>query len=204
MLITAIRKTSADRLSITLEDGTEIKSTLGVVTELRLFSGRDIDEEALNELRLLSVRSLARDRAIEYISRRRMSSSELYRKLCDKGEAEETAQYCVDWLTDKGFLNDESYAAAVARHYSAKGYGAGRIRSELHRRGVERGLWDNAVEQMYDNSDKIDKFIASRLKDPDDRDQLRKVSAALYRRGFSWEEIRSALKRFNAQTEDLE
>ena len=57
---------------------------------------------------------------------------------------------------------------------------------------------------MYDNSGKIDKFIASRLKDPNDRDQRRKVSAALYRRGFSWEEIRSALRRFDAQTEDLE
>ena len=34
---------------------------------------------------------------------------------------------------------------------------------------------------------KIDKFISSRLTDPEDRDQVRKVSAALFRRGYSWE-----------------
>ena len=34
------------------------------------------------------------------------------------------------------------------------------------------------------------------------RDQKRKVSAALYRRGYSWDEIRSALSRFSSGSED--
>jgi len=55
---------------------------------------------------------------------------------------------------------------------------------------------------MPENTEKIDRFIAARLKDPEDREQIRKISAALFRRGFSWEEIREALSRFNAQTED--
>ena len=51
------------------------------------------------------------------------------------------------------------------------------------------------------NESKIDKFISARLKDPEDREQVRKVSAALFRRGHSWEEIRAALERFNAEAE---
>ena len=121
-----------------------------------------------------------------------------------KGEDEETAAYCVDWLCERGFLDDESYAAAVARHYANKGYGAGRVKNELQRRGVERELWEDAIEQMPENEGKMDKFIAARLKDPQDREQVRKVSAALYRRGYSWEEIRAALRRFEAQTEEFE
>ena len=50
--------------------------------------------------------------------------------------------------------------------------------------------------------EKLDRFIASRLKNPEDRDEIRKVSSALYRRGYSWEEIRSALARYNAAEED--
>ena len=117
-------------------------------------------------------------------------------KLLQKGVDEDAADYSVNWLSDHGFLNDESYAAAVARHYAAKGYGAGRVRSELSRRGVDRELWDEAVENMPETDGRLDKLIAARLKDPADRDQIRKVSAALFRRGYSWEEIRSALRRY--------
>ena len=67
---------------------------------------------------------------------------------------------------------------------------------------MERELWDDAVEHMPENTDKIDKFIAARLKDSSDREQINKVSAALFRRGFSWEEIRQALRRFDADAEE--
>lgn len=196
MIITALRQTSSDRVTVALEDGSEIKSSLGVVTDWRLFTGKTLDEEELALLRRDSSRSLARDRALELISRRLLSRREVRDKLLQKGVDEDAADYSVNWLSDHGFLNDESYAAAVARHYAAKGYGAGRVRSELSRRGVDRELWDEAVENMPETDGRLDKLIAARLKDPADRDQIRKVSAALFRRGYSWEEIRSALRRY--------
>ena len=202
MLITAIRQTAPGRLTVAFEDGTELKSTLSAVTDLRLYSGRDLDEEEMEALRLSSGRSLAREKALELLSRRPMSRQELKSKLIQKGQEEDTAEYCAAWLCDNGLLDDESYAAAVTRHYAAKGYGPGRIRGELSRRGVDRELWDDTLEAIPENTDKLDRFIAARLTDPEDRDQVRKVSAALYRRGYSWEEIRSALRRFNAETEE--
>ena len=39
MLITAIRQTAPGRLTVAFEDGTELKSTLSAVTDLRLYSG---------------------------------------------------------------------------------------------------------------------------------------------------------------------
>ena len=196
MIITALRRISADRFTVALEDGSEIKSSLGVVTDRRLFIGKVLDEEELAALRLDSSRSLARDKALELISRRPMSRKEVREKLLQKGADEDAAEYSADWLQEHGFLNDESYAAAVARHYAAKGYGAGRVRSELSRRGVDRELWEEAVEQMPAAEEKLHKFIAARLKDPHDREQLRKIGAALFRRGYSWEEIRAALRRY--------
>ena len=202
MLISEIKKTSPGRLTVVFEDESEIKSTLNVVSDLRLFSGKDMDEEQISELRSLSSRCIAREKALEYISRRRMSCREIEKKMLDKGYDEETAAYCVDWLLQNGFLNDESYAGAVVRHYAAKGYGPGRIRSELSRRGIDRELWDGAFEEMPEDTSKIDKFIASRLTDPSDRAQVQKVTAALYRRGHSWEDIRRALRRFSADCEE--
>ena len=201
-IVSAMRQTSPGRVTVTLCGGEEIKTTLNVITDLRLYSGRELDGEELKELRAASASALARNRAMELLSRRPMSEKELIDKLIRKGEDEETAADCARWLRENGFLDDESYAAAVARHYAAKGYGPGRVRAELSRRGVDRQLWDGTIEAMPENSEKMDRFIAARLTDPEDREQVRKVSAALYRRGYSWEKIRSALRRFNAETEE--
>ena len=202
MIITAIKQISSDMLIVSLDGGEEIKTSLGAVTEMRLYTGRELDEEQLSRLKYLSDRDRARAKGLELISRRMLSVRELEQKLVQKGISEEAAHDCALWLEENRFLDDEAYASALARHYSAKGYGALRLRHELSRRGVERELWDDAVEHMPENTDKIDKFIAARLKDRSDREQINKVSAALFRRGFSWEEIRQALRRFDADAEE--
>ena len=199
MIISSIKQNSPNSLSVVLEDGEEIKTTLGVVTDLRLFSGRDLDEAALEDLRLESLRALARDRALAIVSQRQMSRKELGAKLRDKGVDDETAARCVDWIVEHGFIDEESYAAAIARHYAAKGYGEGRVRQELMRRGIPRELFDDAFAAMPEGDDKLVRFIAARLRDPDDRGEVRKLSAALYRRGYSGEEIREALRRHKAE-----
>lgn len=203
MQITDIHQTSPGRLTVTLAGGDEIKSTLGVVTDMRLYSGREMDPAAVSELKSASLRALARERALEYLSRRPMSCAELKKKLIEKGEDEDVAEYCVGWLSEHGLIDDESYAAAVARHYAAKGYGPGRVRTELSRRGIARELWDGALDAMPENVDKLDRFISSRLHDPDDRDEVRRVSQALFRRGYSWDEIRRALERHRAGADDF-
>ena len=202
MIITAIKQISSDMLIVSLDGGEEIKTSLGAVTEMRLYTGRELDEEQLSRLKYLSDRDRARAKGLELISRRMLSVKELEQKLVQKDISEEAAHDCALWLEENRFLDDEAYASALARHYSAKGYGAGRLKHELSRRGVERELWDEAIKQMPENTDKIDRFIAARLKDSSDREQINKVSAALFRRGFSWEEIRQALRRFNADTEE--
>ncbi len=202
MLIKALKQISPGRITVCLEDGSEIRSSLNVVTDLRLFSGKELDEEDIRALRNASGRSIARDRALEMISRRLMSRKELHDKLVQKGESEENADYCVSWLSENGFLSDESYAAAVARHYASKGYGAGRVRTELSRRGVPRELWDEALGAMSETDGKLDRLISAKLKDPGDREQVRKLGNSLYRRGYSWEEIRSALARYSAETDE--
>ena len=61
MVVTAIRQTSSDRLIVTLDEAEEIKTTLGVVTEHRLYNGAELDDAAAEALRRDSARALARD-----------------------------------------------------------------------------------------------------------------------------------------------
>jgi regulatory protein len=86
----------------------------------------------------------------------------------------------------------------VVRHYMAKGYGPGRIKTELNRRGVPRQLWDEALEQLPEDTEMIDRLLAAKLRGRDlsDRAQWDKAANALFRRGYSWSDIRAAVERY--------
>ena len=103
-----------------------------------------------------------------------------------KQASEDNKLPCV--ITSHGWLNSAEVQDAAS--------------IELSRRGIDRDMWDEVLDAAPRDDSKIDKFISSRLSDPDDRDQVRKVSTALFRRGYSWEDIREALNRFNATIED--
>lgn len=197
MVVSSLHRTAGEHVTVCLENGTEISSTTAAVAELLLFTGKDLDEETLEQLQLLSERALAQEKAISLLSYTRMSSRELYNKLVRKGIAASTAEAVIEKLQDLRLLDDAEYASAVVRHYAGKGYGTARIRAELSRRGVDRDLWEEALESAPPPDEKIDRFIQTKLKDPDDREQVRKVSAALYRRGYSWDEIRAAMNRYS-------
>ena len=198
-IVSALQQTSPERVTVTLDDGSEVKATLGVVAELRLYAGRELEDAELKVLRSSAALALCRNRGLELLSYRPMSCKELREKLVQKGEDPVCAEEAVQWLQEHRFLDDARYAGMVVRHYAGKGYGAGRIRQELQRRGIPRELWEDALGELPESDDRLDRYLASKLKDPEDRVQIQKISASLVRRGVSWEEIRAALARFRAE-----
>ena len=204
MRVVSLKQSSPERVTVCLDDGTEIRSTLAAVTELRLYTGRELDDTALDELRRESSRSLGREKALELVSQRLMSIKELLQKLKDKGFDEETANYCADWITERGLIDEERYAAAIVRHYAAKGYGAQRVRGELQRRGIPKELWDAAMAEMPEQDETVDRLLRARLRGaaPDDRAALKRATDALLRKGYGWDEIHAAVERYRAENEE--
>lgn len=199
MTLREIKQTSPERFTLIFDDGTELKTTLGIITGRFIRSGMDFDEEAYNELVSASGLAMAKARALRIINARPMSREELRKRLIEKGETPENAEACADWLCRMGLINDAEYAGSVVRHYAAKGYGSARIKQELRRHGVPREMWDEAMLQMPEQDAYLERFIRSRLHDPGDRAQVKKVSDALFRRGYSWEQIKHALNEFDTQ-----
>jgi len=168
-------------------------------------SNKELTEEQAQSLLDCARRSALKEKALNLLSRKPHSRRELERKLREWEAGEEESAAICDRLEELGYLNDESYAALVVRHYGAKGFGEKKLRDELYRRGIPRDLWDAALEQAEDPADAIDAFVAKKLagKTPD-RKELEKVSAALLRRGYSWSDIRDALSRYGAETDDYD
>lgn len=199
MRLCEIKQTSPERFTLVFEGAQELKTTLGIITDRFLHSGTELSEEEYKDLASASTLSLCRARALRIINARPMSREEMRKRLTEKGETPENAELCADWLCEMGLINDEVYAGSVVRHYAAKGYGQARIKQELRRHGVPREMWDEALEQMPEQDEYLERFLRTRLNDPNDRTQIKKVSDALFRRGYSWEQIKHALNEYDTQ-----
>lgn len=186
-----------------LEDGTILRVGENEVIQFALYAGKELSPEEADELLAAARRSGLKEKTLELLSRKPQSRVETERKLRQWEAGEEEIAAICDRMEELGYLNDADYALRVVRHYSARGYGPNKLRDELYRRGVPRELWDSALAQRGDPTDSLDAFVAKKLagKTPDRR-ELKKVSDALARRGFSWGEISSALDRYRAECDE--
>ena len=137
-------------------------------------------------------------RALKILGSRNFSEKEMFKRLTSKGETEDNSAEAVKWLVELGYINDSDYATLIVRHYSAKGYGVTRIRDELFKRGISRDLWDEKLEEISDDEmdDAALEFLKKKLKGSEDKDDLRRATDALVRRGFSFDDARAAVNRY--------
>lgn len=185
------------RWLVQLENGTLLRVGENEVLTFSLYQGRELDEEERQRLLDSARKNGLKEKALNLLTGKPMSRRELERKL-EQWEAteEESAAIC-DRMEELGFLNDEAYAQTVVRHYSAKGYGERKLRDELYRRGVPREHWEQAMEEARDPEEAIRAFVEKKLAGKaGDPKELKKVSDALIRRGYRWQEISPVLDRW--------
>lgn len=138
----------------------------------------------------------AKARALKILERRDVSRKMLFDKLTEKGVADADAEEVADWLCGLGVVNDERFAGLIVRHYAAKGYGERRIREELYRRGIDRELWDAALEELTGSDERLDRLLGAKLRGDASPENLQRTQNYLLRRGYSWEDIREATERY--------
>lgn len=214
------------RWLVWLDDASLVRVGEGDVVSLGLYAGRELTDEEGEALCAAGDRSRLMERAVGLLAQRPLSRKELLDKLCapprrkrekypydklDDGpgpallEAQrealrERAEGVADRLTDLGLLSDGEYARMVARHYAAKGYGPRKLRDELYRRGVPREFWEDALEEREPDGDQVLKLARQKLRGAEPtRENLKKVSDYLARRGYGWDEISGALDRLREE-----
>lgn len=193
-----------DRWYAQLDTGETLSLSLALIADFSVFTGRELTDGELEALRSAAARLNTRTLALRMLDARAMSRRELIDRLTGKGERAEDAEAAADYLESVGYLDDARYAAGLARHYSRKGYGPGRVRQELYARGVPRELWEDALGELPRDNDAIDALIDRRLRGArPDKKELKRLTDMLLRRGFSWGDIRAALARYDF-TEEME
>ena len=191
------------RVLVFLEDGACLKITEQELLDFGLRAGDDLNEAALAKLKEAAGVSNVKATAADLIGKRAMSRASLEKKLKEKGASEADARYAAEWLEAIGAINDADYAALLARHYGEMGYGPQRVRDKLYEKGVPRELWEDALDQLPDNGEQIDRFLQSKLRGrtPEEKEKKR-LTDALLRRGYSWGDVKAAWNRLGTAVED--
>lgn len=190
-----------------LDDGQQLWLHADLVAEEGLCRGDSLDAEQIAALKYKAAEHRAFEYALYLLERRGFSYRELYDKLMGAKNAQEDAvEAALERLTRIGLLDDARYAQQLARHYvEGKRYGIRRAAFEMKRHGLTQNDVDDALAE-YDDPERISAMLlellqkkyARYLTDPDDRKSVEKVTAALVRRGFTFQQVRYALEDYDA------
>ncbi len=133
-------------------------------------------------------------RALSYTSH---TTKSLSRKLMQKGVKEDAANAAVEYVCKMGYIDDEDYAVRYARELlHSRKYGPLRVKQMLFSKGITRETAEKAIaENMPDTVDDLVELIRTKYVGADlsDYKQRQKVSSALARRGYTWDDISAAL-----------
>ena len=179
-----------------------------IARENALEAGKEIIEEHWQSL-LEQEKPMALDGALYYLGLRSRTKKEMEDWLRRRQYASEVASFVMDRLQDYGFVDDEALSRRAVESLSRQKLGRGAIERKLRQRGVDKEIAREALEE-YDPTDEGEsaKEMAASLWERYRRDELQKrrqkTSAALARRGFSWDSIREAMRGLTAGDDEWE
>ena len=190
------------RVKLVFADGSMLKTQPYLVADFGLYAGMELDEEQFASLCAAVKKASARERAVRIVAASGVSEKELKRRLVQKGEDENDVSDAVGWLKELHLIDDAKTAEQIVASAAAKGYGRARIRNLLYEKGIPREYWDEVLSRVPPMDDAIDRFLRQRLKgsEPDEK-TVQKTVQALLRRGHSWGDIQSALRRYQTGLE---
>lgn len=155
-----------------------------------------LDDEALADLQGKVNARRAFNKASDLLALRDHSEKELLQKLRQKGFAD-GAEEAMEKLKSYGYLDDSRFALRFAQELQrVKHYGKKRIEQELYRKGVSRDVVSDTLAQLSFDEDALTALIERKyLRQLDTEKGVQKTVAALQRMGYSFGEIRDALRK---------
>lgn len=175
-----------------------------VIYAEHLKPGLEVGEEYLHNLVSKANIVEAKGKALNWLSLRDYSFSELTQRLCRFYDAA-TSHAVAEKMVDIGLVDDCQYAEKYARDLlKRRGLSLNRARFEMGQKGLAPDLVDEVLADYEDTeADRVaailEKKYQRKLSAPNG---WQNVTAALARMGFRLEDIRTAMSQFLVQQMD--
>jgi regulatory protein len=185
-----------DRRTIIFDDGTFIGISEEVLLSNPVHPGDELTPNKLKQLTNSEQKQKLRNSALNLLSFRMRSQSELKQRLLKKGYDVQDIEPLLEEFDAKNILNDSEFALAFSRDkIRSKGIGPSILKVELSNHHLPRNLVEDTVNRMYTEFP-IDTLLGNHLKKKkicrnsqlQEREKNRIVNF-LKRKGFSWDDI---------------
>lgn len=194
-------------MKLSFKDGRQNKMHIFVDGEYSMTADRDfvlscgyrenseIDDEELADLRESVSSRRAFNKACDLLSRRDHSEKELIQKLREKGYAE-GAEEAAEKLCEYGYIDDERFARTYAAELQrVKGFGKRRILQELFRKGIDREIADEVLDELVFDEETVAAVLRKKYgRCLDTEKGVKRAFAGLQRMGYGYGEIKDALE----------
>ncbi len=202
--ITAIESTAEKgRVLVVFNDNEHdvLKLHHSITKQYGLYVGMRLLPDVRDELQEADSTREARIASVRMLGRRAMTQRALYERLQRRGHPHEAAKKAVNWLTERGFLDDRQYAAGRLEVLKGKRTGLMGMQMTLRREGVEQELAEEMIAQFAHGSgfDEVAEACAlaeernARLQDVPWPKRRNRIYGFLKRRGYDDEAVFAAL-----------
>jgi len=197
-----VQKKHPSRRSIFLDGKFYCGVSEEVVVKFQLKRGMEIDEDRLEELLYEEEFSKAKGYVYRILARRMYTCKEIRDKLVERGYVDKIVEDVIATLERYGYLNDKTYAEEwIQSRMRSKPKGKVALRQELARRGIEKSIIENALDEAFNESREADMALdlarrkVRSYRDADPAASKRKLQGFLLRRGFSFEIVRDVVEK---------
>ncbi len=201
----SIKKGKSDKIHIYVDDEYRATVDSDYWYSEKYRNLNEISEEELTELLDAVSFRRAYNKGLDLLSRRPYGVKELIKKLCEKGHEKASSEKACERLVELGLLNDKEYARILANDLiERKKYSIKRVKQEILFRGISKEIVENIVDSLDNDAENriilvIKKKYINKL---DDEKGRKRAIDGLMRLGYSYSEIKSALKTLSEYDED--
>ncbi len=163
----------------------------GEIRTYKIKEGGELTREVYREILEKVLFKRAKERTLYLLKSRDRTELEIRRKLKDGYYPQEAIDYAVDFLKRYGFVDDENYGRNYIRVYGDR-RSRKQLEFELRNKGIGREAIDLLMEECQVSEDEqICRFLRKRgyEKDTAQPKERAKLTAALARKGFSYDAI---------------
>ncbi len=196
------KKGKQDKIHISVDGEYSFTVDEAYFLSMGIYNGKEVSCDELEEIKEIVNIRRAYNYAVSLLARRDHSEKELINKLHQKGY-DEGAEAALEKLRNGGYVSDERFARLYTRELQTlKKYGKKRIEQELYRKGIERDIIREVLDETdFSESELVELIERKYGRYLSDEKGVQKAVNGLLRMGYSYGEIRDALKIINEKAE---
>lgn len=191
-----VQKRNKKRVSVFIDEVYAFSVSLDEAARLR--KGQVLSEEDLSRITGEAAITVATDSAARFLSVRPRSEQEVRQNLAKKETPPAVIEAAIERLTAFGYLDDRAFADLWVRdRLTYKPTSPRALRYELRQKGIANDIVEMVLADLdaEDSAYRAAQAQSRRLRGTERREFQKKLGAFLQRRGFSYDVVRTVLRR---------